>query len=417
MALPVRLPRPASLTALALVALVGCAPKSGSGDDNVGSSHDAIINGSASTAAEDAVVLLSFPAGACSGTLIAKNLVLTARHCVSELDEQGNVTRDFSASSIEVKVGRDAPGQSTAARGKRLFTTGKQMLPDVALLVLDRAVTAPVAKIRLDGGARMGEPLTIVGYGITENGEAPTERLHRTGKSVTRVFPSSMPEGWEDLSPGEFTFSEAACSGDSGGPALSATTGAVVGVASRVGNGTQAKDPNDPSAFCRGDDTINLYTALEPVRELVTAAFQAAGASPTLEGGGTAETDTETEPTEEPSTEDEADGATTEPDETETTPEADPNAEPDEESPEADPTENPRRPKKRTTAAEDDATDAEDEEEDAPGTSDAEATSRVPRIASSGCHAAGPGARPDAILALATLGVLASSLRRRRSRG
>src|SRR5690242_20673612 len=50
----------------------------------------AIINGKNSDASQDAVVLIEHPEGrraieSCTGTLIAANLVLTARHCVSKV--------------------------------------------------------------------------------------------------------------------------------------------------------------------------------------------------------------------------------------------------------------------------------------------------------------------------------------------
>ena len=54
--------------------------------------------------------------------------------------------------------------------------------------------------------------------------------------------------------------SPSACSGDSGSPAL-ASSGAVVGVASRAGNG-QPRDPNNAASTCLGATAHAVYTEL-----------------------------------------------------------------------------------------------------------------------------------------------------------
>src|SRR5262245_10354364 len=74
-----------------------------------------IIGGTPSNAAQDAVVLLVMPEERCTGTLIASNLVLTARHCVAsspaspESDNQcGPYGATISASDVSVILGADA---------------------------------------------------------------------------------------------------------------------------------------------------------------------------------------------------------------------------------------------------------------------------------------------------------------------
>jgi secreted trypsin-like serine protease len=265
--------------------------------ENLGEGREAIINGEQSTTDQDMVVLIGVTYQGkvepeCSGSLVAKNLVMTARHCVGDLDDaETSVTNYANPSVLKVFIGGDAPkklasNSTPAASGKKIITANTTKLyPDVAFIVLDKEVTgAKIANIRLDGGVTIGEKLTIVGFGLTESNALPSTRMQRTDVSVTDV--ADVASAGAGLDPGEFVFGEAACSGDSGGPALDAKTKAVVGVASRVGNGKQPTQ-TDPSAFCVGADTEDVYTSLQPVKDLLQQAFTAAGATPALEGQST----------------------------------------------------------------------------------------------------------------------------------
>jgi V8-like Glu-specific endopeptidase len=245
--------------------------------ESADSNGAAIINGTASDEAEDAVVFLRIGDATCTGTLVAPNLLLTARHCVSVIDERGVVSRDRPANTIEVYSGRTTSEQGSAnARGRELVTNRRVGSTlegyDIAFVVLDRNVGAKTAPLRLSSGARDGETLTAVGWGLTENGDLPTRRLKR----------DVVVAGGQG---GIFAVGEGICFGDSGGPALS-SRGAVVGVAAAlseiVGEGEQ--DSNDRTASCRGEDAFGSFTELSRHRSLASRAFEAAGARARIEG-------------------------------------------------------------------------------------------------------------------------------------
>src|SRR5688572_29887385 len=81
---------------LAAAGLVGCVADT---TPAVGKNEAPIIDGVASTAEDDAAVWLGvltpegYPQGSCSGVLIAENVVLTARHCVSRTSDGGIACR------------------------------------------------------------------------------------------------------------------------------------------------------------------------------------------------------------------------------------------------------------------------------------------------------------------------------------
>ena len=244
--------------------LVGCA--GGTAMEEIGEGSSRIIDGKASNR-ESVVLLVHFgeqTTSRCTGTMIAKNLVLTARHCVSKVTNH-QVASNYEAEDIFVFTGIDAPKASTsraaaAARGSQsvVYTSATTTGQDVALIVLDQDVNVPIAKLA-DDAPEEGEKLTAVGYGLTEDNVRATERRERTNLTV---LANAGPL---------FQVGEAACYGDSGGPAMR-TGNVVVGVQQSVQEG----DGVGRSALCVGADAKTNYTSVASASDLVAAGRKAA---------------------------------------------------------------------------------------------------------------------------------------------
>jgi len=291
-----------------LVLASACSSRSSSlgPEELVRSESASIIGSTTSPGSQDAVVLLALRPGGtlhglCTGTLVAPNLVLTARHCVSDSDaaalcsesgraiEEGIVRADLAPGDLHVYTGTDGiedirDPDAAEARGQQIVHEDVATIcnSDVAFLILDRSIQGRIAPLRLTRGARDGEPLTAIGWGLTEDGTLPTNRRQRADVSVLGTGPVTL-DAQRDVGLGdsEFVVGEVFCSGDSGGPALS-SKGAVVGVVSRGGGGS--KDSANDASNCIGNDVINFYTDLARKPGLVAQAFGAAGQEPLSEG-------------------------------------------------------------------------------------------------------------------------------------
>jgi secreted trypsin-like serine protease len=240
----------------------------------------AVVHGAADRGRHPAVLALlaEDPSGTalCTGALVAPDLVLTARHCVSYLRSEAvqcptkskQITGDRSPSSITVLRGDDVRTAQPIARGAEILAPKTDVLcaNDIALLRLDRPIH-DLAPMRVARGAPIaGHTITAVGYGLTSSGGTAGAKRFRSGISILRVGAA------------EFIVGEATCSGDSGGPAIDEHTGEILGVVSR---GPQP---------CEGAGAGNVYTRADRVAGAIGEhVTPSAPDEPTPDAGSTVE--------------------------------------------------------------------------------------------------------------------------------
>ncbi len=263
--------------------------------DGLSQTDQAVLGGQLSGPEDDAVVKVEAQAASgtlwtCSGTLVAPNLVITARHCVSNFvdgiwscDSDGNLISSKGAgsmgaldtpSNITVRRGT-GPNPPRVAKGQTILAPSSTTvcINDIAFLVLDQQLNdIPIKPIRLYSGVAPGEQITVIGYGTDDDGGFGVRHI-RSGLTIAQVGPSSFRPVADAIAPRTFlTQGPALCMGDSGGPALS-DYDAIIGVFSQI------------VGDCRSTDAKNIYTQVAPfLSDVVLPAFQAAGYDPWLEG-------------------------------------------------------------------------------------------------------------------------------------
>jgi Trypsin len=253
-----------SLTALALILAAGgaCAPQapapSGSSASPVTVDQTEIVSGVSDNGRDPAVVALDVGADSlCSGTLIAPDVLLTARHCVSVTSDTivcpptgPQVTGERPPSSLRVLLGDKVETAQEVARGAAVLVPPGEVIcdADIALVLLDQPVDVDTLDVSATA-VSSGDHVTAVGYGRLADGDPPGTKLLREHVEVLSVTAA------------EFLVGEATCQGDSGGPALDETTGEIVGVVSRGG------------PTCDGAGAHNVYTRTDVFQSLIAEAL------------------------------------------------------------------------------------------------------------------------------------------------
>lgn len=199
------------------------AEDAGAGPDALG---NAIIGGTTDSG-HDAVAMLYYDDGPnsylCSGTLIDKDVYLTAGHCI----ETTNASKYYVLGGTNLNASApDWYRGATLARHHPAYNGN--FTHDVGIVVLDQE--APVTPYRWlandeDDVYDVGTGFTAVGYGAS-NGNGGGSGIKRTvDLTITEVYADLFLYG---------SSSQNTCSGDSGGPALKVIDGyvTVIGVVS-----------------------------------------------------------------------------------------------------------------------------------------------------------------------------------------
>lgn len=206
---------------------------------------------------------------ACTGTVVAPRVILTAGHCVEDIESSSIVEPSLIAVATGVsnlkKIQRTQVSKVERVLAFPDFDP-TQLHGDAGLLILTDPVTAPPIALATGADAALYEPgdqLTVAGWGIDNRntGHAPNqlqaatvpiEQASRCKEGTRRFYPFFDPSR-QVCALDSPRFRITTCHGDSGGPAIATRadgTPVEVGVTS-LGDGSC--NPASPAVFTRVD--------------------------------------------------------------------------------------------------------------------------------------------------------------------
>jgi len=229
-----------AILGLSLVVAAGCGGGGGGGGSSfacgdLGAGFAKVTGGVQCEGGESPVVGLALfdsngtLRGTCSGTLVSLTSVVTAAHCL--VDIAGVVVFTQTGRAIEAVQAQIHPSYS--------FNTIDPF--DVAMVRVPSSSGIGPVPLLVSVDTKVGESITVFGYGRDENAAGVFERLQKgeaplkAGKMLIAGFDSGLFDATFDDT------QTAICQGDSGGPVTQTRDGvtSLVGVTSFTINGCQ----------------------------------------------------------------------------------------------------------------------------------------------------------------------------------
>jgi hypothetical protein len=174
-------------------------------------------------------VMITGPGTFCTGAAIARDLVLTAAHCVAPGTDYKLIEFDAARQPKLLDIARIA--RHPDFNLKTLL--GHRATADVALIKLAHPLPAdiiPATLERTDRRPQAGDRYTVTGYGLAVRGDGKTGGTLRTAQLVATGKPGNLQIRLVDPAAGGQKAGIGACTGDSGAPVYRGT--ALIGVVS-----------------------------------------------------------------------------------------------------------------------------------------------------------------------------------------
>ena len=203
---------------IALACLILSAPASAI----TGNAPSALLQG------RHAVMIVGSHGTFCTGASIARDLVLTAAHCVQPGSDYKLV--EFDARHQPHLLDVRSVTRHPQFNLQTLFA--HRATADVALLKMAQPLPAAIIPATLGNGAtpRVGETLTVFGYGLAVRGNGKTGGTLRAARLAVTGRPGNLQIRLVDPATGGTRAGMGACTGDSGAPVFKGS--ALIGVVS-----------------------------------------------------------------------------------------------------------------------------------------------------------------------------------------
>jgi hypothetical protein len=163
-------------------------------------------------------------AGFCTGVVIARDVVLTAAHCVAAI----KTTRIYFKND-DLPVFLEPKAMATHPQYRAQAPKTRERSIDLALIHTSAQLPEPFKPTLIDERApHVGDAFGIAGFGLTREGDGKSAGVLRWAELRTRAPLSSILLWAEDPKGQGF----GACEGDSGGPVFALDTNALFAITS-----------------------------------------------------------------------------------------------------------------------------------------------------------------------------------------